>query len=118
MWFTLDRSHDEDAKLISLISQNLLSSEKPDSYLPSPASNNMYWFSADSVSPLEPGFDIRWARVHTLGYNFYTSDDMSHSSDSLSDSLELLMGPLQLAREGEIFEKEFANSLHALQVSL
>ncbi|XXG40857.1 hypothetical protein AAC387_Pa01g1469 [Persea americana] len=116
LWFTLDHSHDEDAKLISLLSQNLMGREKPDSYLPLPASNNMYWFSADSASPHESGFDIRWARVHTLGYSFYASDDMPHTSDSSSDPLELLMGPLQLARDGEIFEKEFADSLHALQV--
>ncbi|XP_058078295.1 uncharacterized protein LOC131226685 isoform X2 [Magnolia sinica] len=118
LWFTLDPSHDEDPKLISLLSQRLLSHDRPDSYLPSPASSNMYWFSSDSASDHQLGFDIRWARVCALGYNFYTSDDRIDSSISGSsfDPLELLNGPLQLAREDEIFEKEFVNSLHALQV--
>lgn len=116
LWFTRERSHDEDVKLISLLSESPLSDEKPDSCLPLPAPNNMYWFSANSASHPELGFDIRWGRVHTLGYKFQTCDDMFHPSDLSFDPVELLNRRLRLAKEDEVFEMEFAESLHALQV--
>ncbi|XP_077236198.1 2-oxoglutarate (2OG) and Fe(II)-dependent oxygenase superfamily protein isoform X2 [Tasmannia lanceolata] len=115
MWFTRDPCHDEDVKLVALFSQRLLTHQNdgPDSYLPMPASNNMYWFSLDPASPHQSGFDIRWARIHFVGFNFCTYDPIS---DPSFDPSELLIRPLHLAREDEIFDKEFLNSLHALQV--
>ncbi|KAF9625328.1 hypothetical protein IFM89_021698 [Coptis chinensis] len=120
LWFTRESSYDEDAKLISLFSQRLSSGldEDPVSYLPFPASSNMYWFSSEQAPSCHSGFDIRWARIHILGYNFcFFDDEISNlTSDSSYDLSELLMKPLWLAREGETFTKEFVNSLHALQV--
>ena len=114
LWFTRDSAHDEDAKLISLLSQRLLNYEDShsDPYLPVPASDNMYWFSLghDQLS-----FDVRCARVHILGYNFCsTNKKKCVTSDSSYE--ELLVRPLQLSRGNVILGEEFANSLHALQV--
>ncbi|KAJ7942820.1 2-oxoglutarate (2OG) and Fe(II)-dependent oxygenase superfamily protein [Quillaja saponaria] len=67
LWFSRDASHDEDVKLISLFSNNLLHSSVPDSCIPLPASNNMYWFSQDQASDELLGFNICWARLHVLG---------------------------------------------------
>ncbi|XP_043722541.1 uncharacterized protein LOC122669759 isoform X2 [Telopea speciosissima] len=116
LWFSRDSSHDEDGKLISLLSQILFNSsiDEPISHLPLPAPNNMYWFSPDQGSLYQSGFDIRWARAHVLGYTFYSFDDqLLDSSHNLSEGL---MSPLRLATEDELFYKEFLNSLHALQV--
>ncbi|CAA6664268.1 unnamed protein product [Spirodela intermedia] len=97
LWFTRDKTHDEDAKLISLLSErspeNGETSPRPT--LPIPAPNSMYWFPHQGS-----GFDIRWGRLHILGY----------------DPLEQLMGPLQLGKGKEIFDAEFLNILHALQI--
>ncbi|MCL7031898.1 hypothetical protein MKW94_022447 [Papaver nudicaule] len=122
LWFTRDSSYDEDVKLISLLSQTLLSGsvdDRPFPFLPSPASSNMYWFSQDQAShDHQEGFDIRWARIHVLHYTFGTTnltinDATSDSSFHLSESLEK---PLRLGRQNEFFKKEFANGLHPLQV--
>lgn len=115
LWFSRDSSHDEDAKLISLLSQNLLhgSDNASKLCLPLPASSNMYWFAPNQASHDELGFNICCARLNVLGYDIYFSDKIS----SFSDSSELLMEPLQLARADELFYKEFANILQALQVS-
>ncbi|KAK9106506.1 hypothetical protein Syun_022517 [Stephania yunnanensis] len=98
LWFSRDASHDEDRKLIALLGQciGLDIEVKPSSYLPLPASCNMYWFSTAEAPGQQSGFGISWAR--------------------LMSSLELLTRPLRLARGSEIYEKEFINSLHALQV--
>ncbi|TXG57131.1 hypothetical protein EZV62_018444 [Acer yangbiense] len=114
LWFSRDSSHDEDAKLISALSKNLphRSDNVSHSFLPLPASSNMYWFSLNQASLEESGFDICWARLHVLGYDVYCSQEMS----SFSDFSELLMEPLQLARGDELFYQEFVNILHALQV--
>ncbi|XP_020573304.1 uncharacterized protein LOC110019807 isoform X2 [Phalaenopsis equestris] len=114
LWFTRNRVHDEDAKLISLLSQNLSNhvKEKPYSFLPSPASDNMYWFS-DGTS----GFDIRCARIQNLGFKFCSLKHQEFStSDMAGNPSELLNTPVRLARGDEIFGEEFVNSLHALQV--
>ncbi|KAI3976963.1 hypothetical protein MKX01_008821 [Papaver californicum] len=122
LWFTRDSSHDEDVKLISLLSQTLLSDSldgRPFPYLPLPASSNMYWFSQDQAShDHQEGFDIRWARIHVLHYTFSASDRKTNdaTSDSSFHLSELLMKPLRLGRENELFKKEFVNGLHALQV--
>ncbi|XP_019054962.1 PREDICTED: uncharacterized protein LOC104607266 isoform X2 [Nelumbo nucifera] len=120
LWFSRDSYHDEDVKLISLLSQNFLNSKEVELgwYLPLPASSDMYWFSPDTGSRHKSGFDISCARAHILGFTFYSSDDKigSSSSDSSHDLSELLMKPLCLGREEELLEKEFDNSLHALQV--
>jgi len=110
LWFTRNNEHDEDAKLISLLSQILFKCEveRPRFSLPSPASDNMYWFSQD-----EFGFDLRYARVTLLGFHLFSSGTGPGSS---LDSLELLSKPLRLGKDDEIFDKEFANGLHALQV--
>ncbi|KAJ4710153.1 2-oxoglutarate (2OG) and Fe(II)-dependent oxygenase superfamily protein [Melia azedarach] len=114
LWFSRDSSHDEDAKLISLLSQNLLhgSDNASKLCLPLPASSNMYWFAPNQASHDELGFNICCARLNVLGYDIYFSDKIS----SFSDSSELLMEPLQLARADDLFYKEFANILQALQV--
>lgn len=116
LWFTRDSAHDEDTKLISLLSQMLSKhqeADNPNSYLPSPASDSMYWFSQDEL-----GFDLRCARVHILGYSFYTTTDGNCNTPDLSDgSSGVLSQPLRLGRGDQIFEKDFINSLHALQVA-
>ncbi|CAK9176621.1 unnamed protein product [Ilex paraguariensis] len=119
LWFSRDGSHDEDAKLISFLSQKPLSSlnTKFEAYLPMTGSNNMYRFPPDKASNLQSEFDIRFARIHFLGFNLYSSQDKSFSAvDSSCNFSELLIKPLQLARGDELFEKEFVNILHALQV--
>ncbi|KAM3705544.1 hypothetical protein ACJW31_03G088400 [Castanea mollissima] len=60
----------------------------------------------------EPGFDICWARLHVLGFDVYYDHDTSFDLDFSG----LLMKPLQLARGNELFDLEFVNILHALQV--
>ena len=75
----------------------------------------MYWFSYD-----QSGFDIRWARVHILGFSFCASNEEESNSTSAApaeDPIELLGKPLRLGRGGDVFGKIFANSLHALQVA-
>ncbi|KAF5442931.1 hypothetical protein F2P56_035538 [Juglans regia] len=113
LWFSRDASHDEDAKLVSLLSQRLLHNNVPGPCLPLLASSNMYWFSLDQISHRQLGFDICWARLHVLGFDVYSYQDRSCDSD-LS---ELLAMPLQLARGIELFNVEFVNILHALQVA-
>ncbi|KAL6351656.1 hypothetical protein AAG906_041010 [Vitis piasezkii] len=120
LWFSRDCSHDEDAKLVSLLSQSQLhsSNNEPDSYLPLPASSSMYWFSPDHISQHQSGFDICWARMHILGYDLFSPQDKSCFSalDSSCDFSERLMEQLQLARGDELFDQEFVNILHVLQV--
>ncbi|KAF5197574.1 2-oxoglutarate (2OG) and Fe(II)-dependent oxygenase superfamily protein [Thalictrum thalictroides] len=120
LWFSRDSSYDEDAKLISHLPQSLSNSldDDPASYLPFPAPSNMYWFSSEQAPSHQSGFDISWARVHILGYSFCFSDDKicDFKLDSSCDLSEQLMKPLWLARDSELFSKEFVNSLHALQV--
>jgi hypothetical protein len=113
LWFSLDAAHDEDAKLISLLSQTPLLDNGPELWLPLPASSNMYWFSPDQASSHDQlGFDICWARLHVLGY------DPVYSQDKISclNTSELLMEPLRLAMGDELFDYEFRNILHTLQV--
>ncbi|KAF7808505.1 Prolyl 3-hydroxylase 1 [Senna tora] len=112
LWFSRDSSHDEDAKLISLLSQNLLRDNKADSCLPLPASGNMYWFSVEQTSNEQLGFNICWARLHVLGYDTYISE----ADGCDSDVSELLVKPVQLVRNNEMLDLEFVNILHALQV--
>lgn len=116
LWFTRDSAHDEDAKLLSLLSHQPSSNNNfnnPNCFLPSPASNNMYWFSNE-----KSGFDIRCARVQFLGYSFLTTSDLKDSSSDQSiEPFEQLNNPLTLARGDEVFDMKFINSLHALQVT-
>ncbi|KAK2980687.1 hypothetical protein RJ640_010098 [Escallonia rubra] len=120
LWFSRDASHDEDAKLLSFLTQVQLNTSvnKCVPYLPSPASNNMYWFPPDQALNYESGFDLRCARLHVLGYDLYPSRDKSVLSavDLSSSFLDLLSEPLQLARGDDLYGKEFANIMHALQV--
>ncbi|KAG9457317.1 hypothetical protein H6P81_001825 [Aristolochia fimbriata] len=118
MWFTRDRAHDEDAKLLNMLlqSRDLKDKDgKPDSFLPCPGPTNMYWFSPNTS---ESGFDIRWARAYVLGYDMYCSGSQIINSalDPPIDASELHNRFIRLARGREIFEEEFINSLHALQV--
>jgi procollagen-proline 3-dioxygenase 1 len=69
----------------------------------------MYWFSHSGL-----GFDLRCARAFQLGYTFYKS---ACDEDLPEDPFELLSKPLFIGRRDEVFEKEFANSMHALQVA-
>ncbi|KAK7399895.1 hypothetical protein VNO78_11090 [Psophocarpus tetragonolobus] len=112
LWFSRDGSHDEDMKLISLLSQHLLHMNIADSHLPLPASSNMYWFSQNQASENQFGFNICWARLHVLGYDIY----ISHDSICLSDVSELLVKPVRLVRGNELLDQEFVNIMHALQV--
>ncbi|KAB2088382.1 hypothetical protein ES319_A04G172300v1 [Gossypium barbadense] len=115
LWFSRDSSHDEDAKLILLLEENVLhkSNNVPWSLLPLPASDNMYWFSPHQASNQDIGFDIRLGRLHALGFDVYYSRDMNFGSD-LS---ELLMEPMQLARRDQLLDHKFVNVLHSLQVA-
>ncbi|ESW30777.1 hypothetical protein PHAVU_002G181600 [Phaseolus vulgaris] len=112
LWFSRDGSHDEDKKLISLLSQHLLRKNVADSYIPLPASDNMYWFSHGQASDHQFGFNICWARLHVLGYDIYISQD----SGCESDVSELLVKPVHLVRGSELLDQEFVNIMHALQV--
>ncbi|KAL7000748.1 procollagen-proline 3-dioxygenase [Sarracenia purpurea var. burkii] len=78
----------------------------------------MYWFPPEQASTYESGFDICFARIHALGYDLYSPQDKRCFSalDSSDDLSETLMEPLQLVREDELFEEEFVNVLHVLQV--
>ncbi|KAF8718508.1 hypothetical protein HU200_025279 [Digitaria exilis] len=116
VWFTRDRAYDEDPKLLNFLSQTSLNCEPTEqkSYIPLPASDNMYWFSYD-----QSGFDIRCARVHVLGFSFHSSGG-SHNTSALpaeDDPIELLGKQLRLGRGDYVYERIFSNSLHALQVS-
>ncbi|RLN19878.1 uncharacterized protein C2845_PM02G32120 [Panicum miliaceum] len=115
LWFTRDRAYNEDPKLLTFLSQTSLSCEptKQKSYIPMPASDNMYWFSCD-----QSGFDIRCARVHVLGFSFHSSSGEYSTSvlPTEDDPLELLGKQLRLGRGDDVFDKIFSNSLHALQV--
>ncbi|KAL6596302.1 hypothetical protein ACP70R_047666 [Stipagrostis hirtigluma subsp. patula] len=114
LWFTRDSAYDEDPKLLTFLSQTSMSCEPDDqnSYIPMPASDNMYWFSYD-----QSGFDIRCARVHVLGFSFHNSgEDSTSVLLAEDDPLELLGKHLRLGRGDEVFGKIFWNSLHALQV--
>ncbi|KAI8538801.1 hypothetical protein RHMOL_Rhmol09G0131500 [Rhododendron molle] len=119
LWFSRDGSHDEDAKLISFLSEKQLprSIHETRSFLPQPASSRMYWFPPDTASTYESGFDICFARIHAHGYDLYSLQDIScfSASDSSNDLSEVLMAPLRLAREHELFDEEFVNILHVLQ---
>jgi len=117
LWFTRDRAYNEDPKLLTFLSQTSLSCEPTEqkSYIPMPASDNMYWFSYD-----QSGFDIRCARVHVLGFSFHSSSGECSTSvlPAEDDPIELLGKQVRLGRGDDVFEKIFSNSLHALQVSL
>lgn len=108
MWFTRDSSHNEDSNLISRLSQ-CSSHEFP---LPSPASANMYWFCPYQNANLNTGFDICLARLHLLGFDLHSLQE----EDRSLEASEQLMGPIQLAKGGELLARKFTNVLHALQV--
>ncbi|KAH0919523.1 hypothetical protein HID58_027183, partial [Brassica napus] len=108
MWFTRDSSHDEDSNLISRLSQ----CSSPEFPLPLPASANMYWFSPHQNANLNTGFDICVARLHLLGFGIHSLQE----EDRSLDASEQLMGPIQLAKGGELLVRKFTNVLHALQV--
>ncbi|KAJ8565295.1 hypothetical protein K7X08_007871 [Anisodus acutangulus] len=120
LWFSRDASYDEDPKLISSLSQALLGfvDSKLHSYLPMPGSINMYWFPPDEASSFLSGFDIRCGRLHVFGFDIYPFQETCHlsASDSSYNLLELLSGPLLLARESKLFETQFRNIMHALQM--
>ncbi|RRT43573.1 hypothetical protein B296_00054858 [Ensete ventricosum] len=112
LWFTRDSAHDEDAKLIKILSQRLLVEHiEPKPFLPLPASSSMYWLAQE-----KSGFDVRCARMSILGYDFCPSEGKCSTDDSPCDPLELLDGRLYLGKGDEVLDKEFVNSLHALQV--
>ncbi|XP_024312703.1 prolyl 3-hydroxylase 1 isoform X3 [Brachypodium distachyon] len=88
LWFTRDSAYDEDPKLLAFLSQTSLSYEPAfqNSYIPLPASDNI------------------------------DQDSNSRSVPASEDPIELLGKPLRVGRRYDVFEKIFANSLHALQV--
>ncbi|PKA65656.1 hypothetical protein AXF42_Ash013070 [Apostasia shenzhenica] len=114
LWFTRNGTHDEDAKLTHVLSQILAEHVrgKPYSFLPLSAPDSMYWFSDGHF-----GFDVRCARVQNLGFKFCKSKHQESSSFDLANGpLELLGRPVRLGRGDKIFDREFINSLHGLQV--
>ncbi|CAL4938465.1 unnamed protein product [Urochloa decumbens] len=115
LWFTRNRAYDEDPKLLTFLSQASLSCQPTEqkSYIPMPASDNMYWFSYD-----QSGFDIRNARVQFLGFSFHLSSGEYNPAvlPAEDDPIELLGKQLRLGRGDAVFDKIFSNSLHALQV--
>lgn len=119
LWFSRDKSHDEDVKLISFLTNRSynISDTSSNRYLPLPASQNMYWFPPEQSSTYQSGFDIRCARLHVLGYELYSTKASFladvHSSQDFSD---ILLEQLHVARGNGLFEKEFVNILHLLQV--
>ncbi|KAG0470014.1 hypothetical protein HPP92_016714 [Vanilla planifolia] len=116
LWFTRNPAHDEDSKLTSFLSRWLLEHErgKTNSFLPLPGSDNMYWFSDGKL-----GFEIRCARAQNLGFKFYRLKHQEFCDADLEDDpLEQLSKPVRIGRSDEIFDMEFVNSLHALQVLL
>ncbi|XP_047332326.1 uncharacterized protein LOC124935927 isoform X2 [Impatiens glandulifera] len=120
LWFTRDNSHDEDAKLISFLTQNHLTCSLHPSFLPSPASSKMYWFPPDESSGYQSkGFDIRFARLHTLGFGLFCHMGQRNisESDPSDDFMERLNDPLMITRENNMFDKEFLNISHILQAS-
>ncbi|XP_015062538.1 uncharacterized protein LOC107008130 isoform X2 [Solanum pennellii] len=120
LWFSRDASYDEDPKLISSLSQDLLgvAESKLHSYIPVPGSINMYWFPPDKASSFSSGFDIRCGRLCVLGFDIYPFQKTFHLSESESsyNLLEFLSGPLLIARESKMFEPQFLNIMHALQM--
>ncbi|XP_076953611.1 uncharacterized protein LOC143627736 [Bidens hawaiensis] len=118
LWFTRDKSHDEDCKLISFLTKipfNINTSSKD--YLPMPASQNMYWFPPEQSTTYQSGFDIRCARLHVLGYQPYsTNASVIVDEHSSRDFLDIILEPLRLVRGNDLFDYEFANILHLLQV--
>ncbi|KAJ1430574.1 hypothetical protein SESBI_07716 [Sesbania bispinosa] len=112
LWFSRDGSHDEDRKLVSLLSQHLLHKDMADSYLPLPASSNMYWFLRTKLQIASLVLIYVGARLHVLGYDVYISQDSSCESDVS----ELMVKPVRLVRGNELLDQEFVNILHALQV--
>ncbi|XP_038893062.1 uncharacterized protein LOC120081945 [Benincasa hispida] len=111
LWLTRDSSHDEDSKLLSLLSQSHLHDRLPDSRLPQPPSCNMYWFSLEDDPNFKSGFDICWARLHALGYDIYFRGD-----HSFSEYPDLFSRDVQLVQGNKLFFQEFENILHLLQV--
>ena len=109
LWFTRDKSHDEDAKLISLLSERMLQNGivNPSPSLPSPAPNEMYWFTQEGKN-----FDIRCAKLQGLGCTIWPFME----KESSDDPLQRLIGPLRLGKGDEVFDTKFSNVLHALQV--
>lgn len=119
LWFSRDQSHDEDVKLISFLTKRQFdySDAISHQYLPMPASQNMYWFPPEQSSTYESGFDIRSARLHILGYDIYPTDaSLLRDISSSPDCSDIILGPLRLVRGNDLFDKEFANILHLLQV--
>ncbi|XP_050233988.1 uncharacterized protein LOC126682381 [Mercurialis annua] len=114
LWFSRDSTHDEDAKLISLLSEKMMNSSNdiPWSNLPIMASSNMYWFCPEATAGQRLGFYICCARLYVLGFDIYSPQGKS----SFSDFAELLMESVQLAWRNKLFGQEFANILHLLQV--
>lgn len=78
----------------------------------------MYWFPPDEALKFRSGFDIRCARLHMLGLDLYSSYKKISppTVDSSHNLLESLMGSLQIARGVELFDREFVNVMHVLQV--
>ncbi|KAI3818366.1 hypothetical protein L1987_12171 [Smallanthus sonchifolius] len=112
LWFSRDKSHDEDSKLISFLTK--LPFNYPDTssnvYLPLPASQNMYWFPPEQSATYQSGFDIRCARLHVLGYQLYSTN-----ASSAREFSDIILEPLRVVRGNDLFDYEFANILHLLQ---
>ncbi|KAK9074444.1 hypothetical protein SSX86_007042 [Deinandra increscens subsp. villosa] len=119
LWFSRDKSHDEDSKLISFLTKIPFNDSDTSSngYLPLPASQNMYWFPPEESATYQSGFDIRCARLHVLGYQLYsTNATFLAAIHSTRESSDIILEPLRVVRGNYLFDYEFANILHLLQV--
>ncbi|KAF8089769.1 hypothetical protein N665_0497s0012 [Sinapis alba] len=130
MWLNRDSSLDEDSKLVSRLSSSLYSGEtfKPNAQedkwrgsslwsqnslcttlefgLSLLASTSMYWFCPHQDANQNIGFDICVVRLHLLGLDVHSL----HDKDRSLEASEQLMGPIQIAKGGELL------TLHARQV--
>lgn len=121
LWFSRDKSHDEDFKLISFLTKRPFnySDTSSNEYLPLPASQNMYWFPPEHSSTYQSGFDIRYARLHVLGYNLYsTNANFLTDVYKSEDFFDIILEPLHVIRGNDLYHKQFVNILHLLQVVL
>lgn len=154
LWFTLDSSCDEDIKILSSITMSHsklpmsgLDDHNMGNYspandvlwMPLPASSSMYLVKfgnenqhdhdlPDKCERIEPPnfhFDIRLARVTTLGFEFCIAVEgpsvaleefEGQPSANLANIEDALDKPIKLKSNGQQISYTFANSIHALQV--
>ncbi|KAJ9563649.1 hypothetical protein OSB04_008809 [Centaurea solstitialis] len=91
LWFSRDKSHDEDSKLISFLTKCPFNCSDP-------VQTTTYHCQPHRTC---------------IGYKPYPTDAKKHSSSDFSD---ILLEPLHVVRGNELLDKDFANLSHLLQV--